>query len=392
VWKTIDLDKYQGRFEASRERMRKTTDFEEGDRVATHASVAGSYYAWLQGVNIRDYYTDIDTQIEVQMRGLQWRLDNVPDDRTDAGLYYDAGPVGEAVAFNTHVEYPDNTSPRIVHFVHTAEDIEKLQPVDPRTNPQVEGYLRRGREFVDRATALGVSLPAGHGMVGIHPPLSCACAIAPPDFVYYLMAADPPLVNRLFEKCYQQFVMLKEYSFELFGGNRDSFGLCDDNCSFVSAEMYNEQVLPWNKRLYDEYGRKYRSLHSDGPHHQHCETYANILHLNRVDIGGWSRLEPAVEILKPAKCVVHGNMNNRDLYAGWTEELKQKIRQKVRLAAPGGGYIFAIGGETYAGTDPEVLCKTFEYAHEVGKYPIEIENETWLEEEDRPWSLAQAEN
>ena len=146
----------------------------------------------------------------------------------------------------------------------------------------------------------------------------------------------------------------------------------------------------WNKRIYDEYGRKHRSLHSDGPHHQHFETYANILHLNHVDIGGWSRLEPAVEILKPARCVVHGGLNNRDLYDGWTETLRQKIRQRIRLAAPGGGYIFAIGGETYAGTDPEVLCRTFEYAHEVGKYPIEIPDEEWLEEEDRPWSLAEA--
>ncbi|NSW55896.1 MAG: hypothetical protein HPY44_07785 [Armatimonadetes bacterium] len=389
MWKTIDLDKYQDRFEASRKRVRAAMNFEEGDCVATHASVAGSYYAWLFGVNIRDYYTDIDTQIEVQMRGIKWRLDNIPDDRTDASLYYDAGPVGEAVAWNAPIEYPDNTSPRIPHFVMDAKDIEKLEPIDPRDNPAVAAFLRRGQEFADRAKALGVNLPAHYGMVGIHPPLSCACAIAPPDLVYYLMAADPDLVRILFEKCYRQFVMLKEYALEVFGGNRDALGLADDNCSFVSKAMYDEQVLPWNKALWDEYGRKYRSLHSDGPHHQHCETYAKVLHLNHVDIGGWSRLQPAVEILKPARCVVHGNMNNRDLYAGWTETLKQKIRNRIRLAAPGGGYVFAIGGETYAGTDPDVLCRTFEYAHEVGRYPIDLPEEEWLEEVDRPFSLAE---
>lgn len=392
MWQTIDLDRYHDRFEASRLRMDAALNFREGDRVCTHASVAGSYFSWLLDVNIRDYYTDIDTQIEVQMRGNQWALDNLPDDRTGVGLHYDAGPVGEAVAWNTAIEYPDNTSPRIPHFVFNERDIEDLQVVDPRGNPAVEAYLKRGQEFVDRAKTLGVNLPAGRGMVGIHPPLSCACAIAPPDYVYYLMAADPDLVRVLFEKCYRQFVALKEYAFELFGGTRDGLGLADDNCSFVSAQMYNEQVLPWNKALYDEYGRKSRHLHSDGPHHQHCETYANILHLNYVDIGGWSRLQPAVEILKPAGCVVHGNMNNRDLYGGWTEDLRQKIRQRIRLAAPGGGYVFAIGGETYALTDPDVLCKTFAYAHEVGRYPIEIGEEEWIEEKDRPWSLAGSES
>ena len=387
MWKTIDLSKYQERLEASRQRRQAAGEFTEGDCVATHASVAGSYYSWLLGVDIRDYYTDIDTQIEVQMRGLKWRLENLPDDRTDCALYYDPGPTGEAMAFDTPIEYPANTSPRIVHSVFTAEDIENLQPVDPQTNPRVQEHLERGQQFVDRAKELGVNIPAGYGMVGIHPPLSCACAIAPPDFVYYLMAADPGLVRMLFEKCHRQFVMLKEYSLEVLGGSRDALGLADDNCSFVSAAMYNEQVMPWNKRLYDEYGRKYRSLHSDGPHHQHCETYAHVLKLNHVDMGGWSRLKPAVDILKPARCIVHGNMNNRDLYDGWTETLRQKIRQRIRLAAPGGGYIFAIGGETYAGTDPEVLCKTFAYAHEVGKYPIELPEEEWVVERDRPFSL-----
>ncbi len=388
--KRIDLDKYQDRIEASNRRRAASVKFEEGDCVATHVSVAGSYYAWLFGVNIRDYYTDLDTQIEVQMRGNKWRLDNVPDDRSDCHLGYDAGPVGEGIAFDCEVEYHDDTSPRIVPFIHSAEDIEKLQPIDPRDNPRVQEHMRRGEEFVDRVKEFGISVPASGRTVGIHPPLSCACAIAPPDYVYYLMGADPPLARKLFEKCHQQYVMLTEYRLELFGGSRDSTGLCDDNCSFISAEMYVEQVLPWNGRIYDEYGRKHRSLHSDGPHHQHFETYANILHLNHVDIGGWSRLEPAVAILKPARCVVHGGLNNRDLYDGWTETLRQKIRQRIRLAAPGGGYIFAIGGETYAGTDPEVLCRTFEYAHEVGKYPIEIPDEEWLEEEDRPWSLAEA--
>jgi hypothetical protein len=388
--KRIDLDRYQDRVEASTKRRAAAVSFEEGDRVATHASVAGSYYAWLFDVNIRDYYTDLDTQIEVQMRGNKWRLDDLPDDRTDCRLYYDAGPVGEGLVFDCEVEYLDGTSPRIVPFIHSERDIERLTPIDPRGNPRVQEHLRKGEQFVDRARELGIEVPASHGPTGIHPPLSCACAIAPPDYVYYLMGADPPLAGKLFEKCYQQYAMLTEWRLEQFGGTKDSHGLCDDNCSFISKQMYIDQVLPWNKAIYDEYGRKYRSLHSDGPHHQHFETYANILHLNHVDIGGWSRLEPGVEILKPARCVVHGGLNNRDLYDGWTETLKQKIRQRIRLAAPGGGYIFAIGGETYAATDPEVLCRTFEYAHEVGKYPIELEEEEWLEEQDRPWSLATA--
>ena len=99
-------------------------------------------------------------------------------------------------------------------------------------------------------------------------------------------------------------------------------------------------------------------------------------------LGGWIKSWLWVAILKPARCIVHGGLNNRDLYAGWTEKLKQKIRATIRLAAPGGGFEFAIGGETYAGTDPEVLAKTWDYAHEVGKYPIDLPDEPLPGEDD----------
>ena len=145
--------------------------------------------------------------------------------------------------------------------------------------------------------------------------------------------------------------------------------------------MYKKQILPYNKALYERYGHKYRSLHTDGPSQQNFPVYAEVIKLNMMDIGGWSRLQPAVDILKPAGCVINGNLNNRDLYAGWTEDLRRIIRQMIRMAAPGGGYQFAIGGETYAGIDPEVLCQTFEYAHEVGQYPLDIPEEPFPEDQ-----------
>ncbi|GAH77873.1 unnamed protein product, partial [marine sediment metagenome] len=149
------------------------------------------------------------------------------------------------------------------------------------------------------------------------------------------------------------------------------------------TEMYKKQIMPYNQALYERYGRKHRSLHTDGPSQQNFPVYADVMKLNWMDVGGWSNLQPAVDILKPAGCVIHGNLNNRDLYAGWTEDLRRIIRQMIRMAAPGGGYEFAIGGETYAGVDPDVLCRTYEYAHEVGKYPIDIPEEPFPEEQQK---------
>jgi uroporphyrinogen-III decarboxylase len=383
--KPIDWSKYQTRFEASRARLAAAYAFEEGDRVPTTVSAAGSYWCWLQGVDIADYYTDIDLQIGVQYGGLQWRLENLDDDVTHFALGLDRGPIGEALVFNTDIQRPRGTSPYVVRFVKDAQDVEKLSWPDPRENPQVQETLRLGERFKERVKQLGIDLPAGGGYVGIHPPLSCACAIAHPTWVYEMLHADPRVIELLFEKCYHAFCDIKDYMDELSGSKPQSLGLADDNCSFVSSRMYNDTVLPWNQRLYARYGQQGRHLHADGPHHQHFKTYVDVIRLNNCDIGGWSKLRPAVDILKPGRCVFSGNLNCRDFYGPFDETLRQRIRQTIRLAAPGGGYVFAIGGETYPLVRPDTLADGFRYAHEVGKYPIDIPEEPMPQNDQRPW-------
>jgi uroporphyrinogen-III decarboxylase len=383
--KRIDLSKYEKRIEASRARVQAAHAFREGDRVATHVSAAGSYFCWLFGVDIAEYYADIDLQIDVQTRGMEWWLENLNDDRTYFGLGLDRGPTGEAVVFNTEIERPSGTSPWCVRFVKDGADVEKLTWPDPRDNPQVQETLRLAEQFKEKVAKLDIGLPAGGGYVGIHPPLSCSCAIADPVWVYEMMIAEPRVIEALFEKCYHAFCDIRDYMDELAGRPSESLGLADDNCSFISSRMYNDYVLPWNQRLYARYGQKGRYLHSDGPHHQHFRTYVDIVRLNHCDTGGWSKLQPAVDILKPGGCVVNGNLNCRDFYGPFDETLRRKIRQTIRIAAPGGGYVFAIGGETYAGVDPDTLIQGFDYAHEVGKYPIDIPEEPMPEDDPRPW-------
>ena len=41
-----------------------------------------------------------------------------------------------------------------------------------------------------------------------------------------------------------------------------------------------------------------------------------------------------------------------------------------------GGYIFGVGGETYAGVNPETLIQVVAYAKEAGRYPIALAEES----------------
>ncbi len=377
----FDISKYEARREESKRRREISFDFREPDCVVTHASVCAPYFCWLLGVNIADYYQDIDLQIMVQTWGLQWRYENLPDDFTGAGLSLDIGITGDGLAFDCEIARPAHTTPYVVRRVHSMKDVEDLQVIPPQDNRQVQAHLARCRQFAERAEQLGLDIPVAPPSLSMHPPISCATGIADPDWVYMMMAAEPEAIKLLFDKCFQAFCMLRDYMIEIGSADHNSLALADDNSAFISAKMYKDQILPYNKALYERYGRKYRYLHTDGPSQQNFPVYANIIKLDMMDIGGWSNLQPAVDILKPAGCVVHGNMNNRDLYKGWTEDVRRIIRQMIRIASPGGGYEFAIGGEIYPGIDPDVLCQTFAYAHQVGTYPIDIPEEPFPEEE-----------
>ncbi len=37
---------------------------------------------------------------------------------------------------------------------------------------------------------------------------------------------------------------------------------------------------------------------------------------------------------------------------------------------PGGGFAFGIGGEVYAGVNPDTLCQVVQYVKQVGRYPM----------------------
>jgi len=366
----FDPRKYEKKIEDSRKRLAVAARFKEPDRVPILISTAGSYYSRLFGYNIRDYYTVNEVKLDVQLKGLEWAFEELDDDRTSYGVSCDMGPVGEAVYWDMPIEYPDDTSPRAVPIIHTAADIEKLPVPDPEGHPGLKKVEENFEDFKALAKKRGVNLPLGGGTVGIHPPLSCACALMGPDKVYELMAVDKELAGRLFDKCFEAFCKLRDYYDAKAGRKTTSIGLADDNSAFISNKMYREQIFKYNMAIYEKYGRDGRAFHADGPNDHHFEMYANDMKLTRIDMGGFSSIEAAKKYLG-GKVFFSGGLNCKDLYYDFATA-KPKIDHAIRIGAPGGGYALAIGGETYPGVNPDTLIQSVAYAKEAGKYPIRL--------------------
>lgn len=367
---SFSLDKYQSHIEDAERRVKKALSFQEPDRVPINISEYGSYWSRLFGYNIRDYYTNLEVSIEVQLKGFEWRLEHLRDDRTNYVLFYDPGPVAEGIYFGCPIEYPDDTSPRIVPILQTAEDIDKLETPEPEQVAKVKWYYEKFEEFKLLAHKMGVRIPVQeHAKLTIHPPLSAACAIMSSTLVYTYLYTEPEVIHRLLQKMFVAFCQLIDYADRRVGKKTTHLGLANDNACFISPEMYRKHVLPYDRQLYELYGTGWRYLHTDGPSDHLFKMVAEDLKVNMMDIGGFSNIDAAVRYLK-GKTVIHGGLNGKDLYGGFDEVARAKTDHAIEVAAPGGGYEFAIGGETYPGVPPEALIDLVAYVKEKGKYPV----------------------
>ncbi len=351
----------------AKRRIDVASRFEEPDRVPIRISVSGSFFARLCGANIRDYYTDIDTCIDVQMEGMRWCFEELQDDRAGYGLHLDLGPVGEALVFGMEIYRPDNTSPWALRKLHSLEDIERFEVPDVGDAPGVKWAFQRGEEFKARVEKRGIKMGAGFG-IGIHPPLSCACALAEPTLIYELMYTAPEAIHEFFEKLLETFFRLTDFQDRYFGTRRTSCGLADDNSAFISPQMYREFVLPYNRRIYERYGRDGRYLHFDGPGDHLFEIIANELKVTQHDIGGFSNVAAAKSAYR-GKVFFGGGLNLKEFY-GALEQARPAVDRVIEIGAPGGGFYFAIGGETYVGANPETLKQAVAYVKKKGRYPI----------------------
>ncbi|MEM2823478.1 MAG: uroporphyrinogen decarboxylase family protein [Thermofilaceae archaeon] len=379
---TFKLEKYERVLEENRRRVEAALSFEEPDRVPVQINVQGAYYAWLFGVPLRDYYTDLKLMAEVQLKGLEWRLSWLRDDVTSVAITLDLGAVAEGIVFSCRIVMPDDSdpwrSPWIVPKIKSLDDIDRLEVPDPRDLPAVRDVYRRLEELRRLVRDRYGDIPVWGGLQ-IHPPVSAAGSLMGPERLYSWLYRYPDEMHKLFRKLEEAFVALYEYHCEVTGSEPGSLYLADDHSGYLNRRMYEEFALPYNLRLFERFGTRYRYLHMDSPMHHIADIVRDVYRVNHADLGVESDIRLIAREFK-GRVSFNGNANWRALLSGSRTLIEVEVERCIYYAAPGGGYIFDNGGETYAGVPPELLKYEVEYAKRVGKYPIKRENFRHLDE------------
>lgn len=372
----FDPERYRPLIEESRRRVERALDFEEPDRVPVAINVQGPYYAWLFGIPLSQYYTDLKAMLYVQIKGLKWRLEWLRDDVTGIGVGLDLGVIAEGLVFGCEIVMPDERdpwrSPWIVPCIKTLEDIDRLEVPDPRDHPAVRSFYAKLEELRRLVRERYGNLPVW-GSLQIHPPVSAAGSLLGPQRLYSWLYRYPSEMHKLFRKLEETFVALQEHHYEVTGTGPGSLYLADDHSGYLNRRMYEEFALPYNLRLYERFGTRYRYLHMDSPMHHIADIVRDVYKVNHADLGVESDIRVIAREFK-GRVTFNGNANWRVLFSSSTDLIEMEVEKCIWYAAPGGGYIFDNGGETYAGVPPEALKYEVEYAKKVGRYPIRREN------------------
>ncbi len=357
-----DIKKKLRRWEASR-------NFEEADRVPVLISVGAPFFCQIFGYTLNDFYRNLDLNLKIQVEGSKWAYSNLGDDRIEykkdvSQVAPNIGAVGEGIVWNCEIRLPtdDNPwlSPWIVPKFTTPEEIEKIEIPDP------EECIKRLRQHYKRSFGVDikVDLPPG-----IHPPCSAAGSLIGTERLYIYLYRYPNLMQKMFEKLLESFFVLRDYIDDKTGRETTSIGLCDDHAGYLSEEMYRKFVLPYNKRIYEKYGKERRRLHMDSPTEHIAHIIRDEYRIDELDLGWQANIVKIKEKLD-GKVFFNGNMPSRILVEGTYEQIRQAVAHCIYAAAPGGGYFFDMGGETYAGINVEKLKYAIAYAKKIGRYPL----------------------
>jgi len=257
--------------------------------------------------------------------------------------------------------------PPVDYPIKNREDYKNWMPPDP-SGPERAYPLRDAIKCNDGELAI---------MSGVLGPFTCVGMLMGYENLALAFYDDPELIADLLEEGAKFSIICGK---TLFEAGADALILSDDlgysNGLFVSPDMMRSLVLPVIKRIVDEFhgiGSKV-FLHCDGNVNQILPdiiaTGIDALHpIERkanMDIAQVKR-DHGKEI-----CIV-GNVNaSATLPYGTFEDIEEEVKECLRIAAPGGGYVIASDHSISQGIPVKNALHFFETALKYRDYPINI--------------------
>ena len=380
--KTIEINIPTEEIEARRTRVEAAMRFETPDRVPCLPAVAHRLLVPRVGVSFADYYRDPEVMLRTQILAQKWLLENV---RTDAhtitgpwvGAWPDFQNTYESGSLGCAVTFPADDIPWVgPGWVKTDEDLRSLERMDNVHQGLNGKQIAYRQAMIDVAEKYPVRFQDGeifypghaasltatsHGPFGVAGDLMgitelFLATVERPNFVRELLRIVTDKIIAWLDFCHR----------EMDVASRD-LAWTDDLAVSLSAEMYRELVLPFEKKL--RYHFDGRALfHMCGPSDHLLDIFVQELAIDAFTGFGFQvDLDRVVETMA-GRVVLMGNVNPMLIHTGTADEVRAASQRVIQKLAPHRGFLLQDGSNIPPGSPLANINAMMEAAETAGRY------------------------
>ncbi len=367
---------------ARAERVARAKRFEAPDRVPVIPAINYRFLLPKIGVRFRDYFNDPETMLRSLILGQKWLMENV---RTDAasitgawvGGWTDFQNTTEASALGCEVVFPDDDIPMVREdgWVRTDADLRRLERIDV-VNAGLNGRQIAFRQAMQAAAEKypvrfqggPVFYPGANPALThtSHGPFTVASDLMGPTQMFEAMLARPEFARELMSIVTAKILAWEDFCWaEEALPNRD-FAWTDDLSAYLSADMWEEMVLPFNRQLRDHFG--WASLHMCGKTDHLLRLFTEKLQINELQGFGWQVNLDQMARVMGGRVVVLGNVSPLLIANGTPDQVKDATRRVIEKLAPCRGLIIQDGNNISPESPLENINAMYAAAEEFGRY------------------------
>jgi len=375
---SIDIEYPLEEMEASRRRLEAWTRFAYVDRVPIMYCLEPRYFTPLFGLDYQEFFRDVETQFELQLRFAKHRIEKIPEDfcqSTDIVVYPYFDNVITASAFGAEIHYPDNETLQAVPYMKSPEDIDRLAVPEPDAG--LWGTIRRwwtrmrelGEEteltFNGKSRGRVVVAPLTDARLGPH---MVAVDLAGENF-YLWMAERPEKAHQLLGKITAGMVQAEDTFRRIDPRPRGGFGLAEDSIQICSPAMYEEFCVPYDDMLYQRYGAGFangRGMHMCGDSRHLLDSLVHKGRISSFNVFGYPVPPKTAAAVMGGKVRLWGNINPMLLLNGTAGDVAEAARTALEAMAGRGGYMLGDGANVCPGTPLESFQALMKAAEDFG--------------------------
>jgi len=389
---TIDIAITWAELARRRERIAKAERFELPDRIPVLHYIGARYWLPRIGVSFPQYFSGPRAQLEAQLKGAKWLLENVKSDFNRIVVVPDFMFVEDTSGFGGDVVFPDDDGPWVArpHLLQKNDDLEDLRRVDVlRTGHYaklIEWYfeMKRLSQDYDIRFLDGICLPAGEcviaagaGTVGL---LCLAADLLGLEDLSIAFHERPEWVHEMLDIVLGKSMQWMDHEIEISGGKTCWCGelrdhtvfIGDDGLSQMSRKHVEEFAKPRHKRQAEYYRAKGMKIeaHNCGKADHILDYWANEIGVDRYYGFSYRTDKRKLAQVMGGKITLIGGIDTTLLRGGKPGDVVAYCKEAIEILKPAcrGGWIMMDGHNVGPGTPVENLNAITDAAEKFGRY------------------------